>query len=61
MIERGPNNLDWAVQILREAVQECGTLPTDGFYGTISFTLQNGLIVNSKTEKTQKPPAMGNR
>lgn len=49
MIERGNSPLKWAVSVLE---REIG----DGLHGVVSFTLQNGLIVRGKVEKSELPP-----
>lgn len=58
MIARGKENFDWAVSVLKKATETGGNLPKDGFYGTVSFTIQDGLIVAAKTEKSEKPPSL---
>lgn len=49
MIERGDSPYAWASGILRREIE-------GGTFGAITFTLQNGLIVGAKVEKSEKPP-----
>ena len=50
MIERGESPFNWASAILRREIE-------DGTFGAITFTMQNGLIVGAKVEKSEKPPS----
>lgn len=43
-----PRSLNWAMTILRDAVDS-------GTYGTITFSMQNGIIGNAKRETNMKP------
>ena len=49
MIERGDSPYNWASGILRREIE-------GGTFGAITFTLQDGLIVGAKVEKSEKPP-----
>lgn len=43
------NNYIWACGVVREAVDS-------GLYGTLTLSVQNGVIGNVKTETNSKPP-----
>lgn len=43
------SNFEWAVGMLRQAIES-------GTYGVLSFSMQNGVIGQVKTETTVKPP-----
>ncbi len=42
-------NFQWAVGLLRDAIDA-------GTYGSLTFSMQNGIIGNAKTETVAKPP-----
>ena len=49
MIERGSVPFNWASDILRREIE-------NGTFGSVTFIMQDGLIVTAKVEKSEKPP-----
>lgn len=50
MLERGDAPYNWASGVLKREIE-------NGTFGAITFTMQNGLIVGAKVEKSEKPPS----
>ena len=49
MIERGEAPYNWACGILKREIE-------NGTYGSFTATMQDGLIVGVKVERSEKPP-----
>ena len=49
MIERGEVPYNWACGVLKREIE-------NGTFGAITITMQKGLIVGAKVEKSEKPP-----
>ncbi len=48
MIETA-KNFEWAFGELRDAIE-------GGMYGTLTFSIQNGVVAHAKKETVSKPP-----